>query len=133
MRKDYVQPLLALAEMAQTARNYKETLHYADEALKIAPADNSAKLFRATDPGDSTCTLAGGQIVFSDFTTGPAGILSNGLVGGDQPWSNTNSNHPPTSPFSEYASVLATPFSIVVGGATAYGFSTRGPMVHRFR
>jgi hypothetical protein len=69
-------------------------------------------------PGNS-CTLAGGALIFGDFTTGTTGILSSGTT--INPWSNTNSNQPPTPPFPEYASVLATPFTEVVGGFTAVG------------
>ncbi|MBV8730950.1 MAG: tetratricopeptide repeat protein [Acidobacteriia bacterium] len=46
LNKRYLEPRLALAEMAETARNYKETLHFAEEALQIAPANRTAVLLR---------------------------------------------------------------------------------------
>ena len=69
-------------------------------------------------PGGLTCTMAGMQLVFGDFTPGPTGLLSNS----SNPWSTQNSTQPPTPPFAEYSQVIATPFVANVDGFTAYGF-----------
>ena len=42
----YVDPRLALAEMSQKARNYDETIRWADEVLAVAPSNVSARLWR---------------------------------------------------------------------------------------
>ena len=45
-RKDYVQPLLALAEMSQTKSDYKEALRYSGETLDLNPNLPAARLLR---------------------------------------------------------------------------------------
>jgi tetratricopeptide (TPR) repeat protein len=42
----YIEPRLALAEMSQKARNYGETIRWADEVLAVAPSNLNARLWK---------------------------------------------------------------------------------------
>src|SRR5262249_43351069 len=47
LRRDYIPPRVALAEMAQKARNYSECIRYSEEVLAMDPENSTARFWHA--------------------------------------------------------------------------------------